>query len=74
MDVIMILRIVLIIMTVASGVYFIKDLLAHKEDLSGGKWVVLAIIGCYTNLLDTWGIGSYATSQFSFKLTNSCPD
>lgn len=74
MDVIMILRIVLIIMTIASGVYFIKDMLAHKEDFTGGKWVALAIIGCITNLLDTWGIGSYATSQFSFKLTKSTPD
>ena len=74
MDVIMILRIVLIIFVIASGAYFIKDLLAHKEDFQGGHWVALAIIGCITNLLDTWGIGSYATTQAGFKFTKSSPD
>ena len=74
MDVIMILRIVLIIFVIASGAYFIKDLLAHKEDFQGGHWVPLAIIGCITNLLDTWGIGSYATTQAGFKFTKSSPD
>ena len=74
MDVIMILRIVLIIFVIASGAYFIKDLLAHNEDFAGGHWVALAIIGCITNLLDTWGIGSYATTQAGFKFTKSSPD
>lgn len=74
MDVIMILRIVLIIFVIASGAYFIKDLLAHKEDFQGGHLVPLAIIGCITNLLDTWGIGSYATTQAGFKFTKSSPD
>ena len=74
MDVIMILRIVLIIFVIASGAYFIKDLLAHKEDFQGGHWVPLAIIGCITNLLDTWRIGSYATTQAGFKFTKSSPD
>lgn len=74
MDVIMILRIVLIIFVIASGAYFIKDLLAHMEDFQGGHWVALAIIGCITNLLDTWGIGSYATTQAGFKFTKSSPD
>lgn len=74
MDVIMILRIALIIFVIASGIYFVMDLLKHKEDFSGGHWIALAIIGCITNLLDTWGIGSYATTQAGFKFTKSSPD
>ncbi len=74
MDVILILRIVLGIFVLVSAVFFIKDLLAHKEDLKGGKPVPLAIIGCITNLLDTWGIGSYATTQAGFKFTKSSED
>lgn len=74
MDAIMILRIVLIVFTLVSAVYFIKDLIAHKEELKGGKPIALAIIGCITNLLDTWGIGSYATTQAGFKFTKSSED
>ena len=74
MNIITILRIALIIFVVASGAYFIKDLLAHKEDLKGGKPIALALIGCITNLLDTWGIGSYATTQAGFKFTKSSED
>lgn len=74
MDAIMILRIVLIVFTLVSAAFFIKDLIAHKEELKGGKPVALAIIGCITNLLDTWGIGSYATTQAGFKFTKSSED
>ena len=74
MNIITILRIALIIFVVASGAYFIKDLLAHKEDLKGGKPIALVLIGCITNLLDTWGIGSYATTQAGFKFTKSSED
>lgn len=74
MDAIMILRIVLIAFTLVSAIFFIKDLIAHKEELKGGKPVALAIIGCITNLLDTWGIGSYATTQAGFKFTKSSED
>ena len=74
MNVITILRIALIIFVIASGAYFIKDLLAHKEDIKGGKPIALALIGCITNLLDTWGIGSYATTQAGFKFTKSSED
>lgn len=74
MDVIMILRIVLGLFVLASAVYFIIDLVKHKEELKGGKPIALAIIGCITNLLDTWGIGSYATTQAGFKFTKSSED
>ncbi|MEF9916676.1 MAG: permease [Lachnospiraceae bacterium] len=74
MDVIMILRIVLGIFVLCSAFYFIKDCLAHKEDFTKEKIVPLAIIGVITNLLDTWGIGSYATTQAGFKFTKSSRD
>lgn len=74
MDVIMILRIVLGLFVLVSAIFFIKDLVAHKEELKGGKPVALAIIGFISNWLDTWGIGSYATTQAGFKFTNSSDD
>ena len=74
MNVITILRIALIIFVIASGAYFIKDLMAHKDEIKGGKPIALALIGCITNLLDTWGIGSYATTQAGFKFTKSSED
>lgn len=74
MDAITILRIVLILFVLVSLVYFIKDLVAHKDELKGGKPVALALIGIITNWLDTWGIGSYATTQAGFKFTKSSED
>lgn len=74
MDVILILRIVLGLFVLVSLVFFIKDLAAHKEELKGGKPVALAIIGFISNWLDTWGIGSYATTQAGFKFTKSSED
>lgn len=75
MNLISIMTYVLIILCIIVAIFFIKDLIAHKEELQApGKWVPLAIIGCITNLLDTWGIGSYATTQAGFKFTKSSPD
>lgn len=74
MDVIMILRIVLIAFTLVFSVFFIKDCIAHKEDFTQKHFVALALTGLFTNLLDTWGIGSFATTQAAFKFTKSSPD
>ena len=46
----------------------------HKSDFTGKHFLPLAIIGFFSDLLDTWGIGSFATCQAAFKFTNSCPD
>jgi len=69
-----ILTILLVIGFVVTGILLVIDCLKHKEDFTKGKWVALAIIGIITNLLDTLGIGSFATTQFGFKLTDSCED
>lgn len=74
MDAIMILRIVLIAFTLVFTVFLIKDCLAHKEDFTGKHMVALALTGLITNLLDTWGIGSFATTQAAFKFAKSSPD
>lgn len=74
MDVIMILRIALCLWTAVFLFFFIKDCIAHKEDFTKEKAIPLALIGCITNLLDTLGIGSFATTQAGFKFTKSSPD
>lgn len=75
MNAITILRILLIAFTTVFAVVFIKDLIAHKEELKGTKhWVALALIGAITDFFDTWGIGCFATTQAGFKFTYSCPD
>ena len=74
MDYITILRIVLVLWTAVFAIFLIKDCITHKEDFNGKKVVPLAIIGFITNFLDTWGIGSFATTQAGFKFTKSSPD
>lgn len=56
------------------AVILIADCLKHKSDFTGKHFLPLAIIGFFSDLLDTWGIGSFATCQAAFKFTNSCPD
>lgn len=53
---------------------FIKDCLQHKEDFTKTKLIPLAFIGFISDLLDTWGIGSFATCQAGFKFSKSCAD
>ncbi|MGF0018478.1 sulfite exporter TauE/SafE family protein [Sporofaciens sp. SGI.106] len=65
---------VLIIWTAVFGVYYVKDVLKHKEDFKDVKYIPTIIIGVLANFFDTLGIGSYATSTTAFKFTKSCPD
>lgn len=65
---------VLIIWTAVFGVYYMKDVLKHKEDFKDVKYIPTIIIGVLANFFDTLGIGSYATSTTAFKFTKSCPD
>lgn len=77
MDIITILRIVLLVITVVTTLLVVLDCAKHKDELGGasiGKWITLAIIGFVTNFFDTWGIGSFAPTQASFKFTKSSPD
>ena len=76
MNIISILRIVLIVITIATTLIVLKDVFAHKDELKGkpSEWFTLAIIGFVTNFFDTWGIGSFAPTQASFKFTKASPD
>lgn len=75
MNPISILRILLIAATAVFVIYFIKDLLAHKDELKGKDRIVpLSFIGAITDFFDTWGIGCFATTQAGFKFTNTCKD
>lgn len=52
----------------------VRDCLKHKEDFTRTKLIPLGIIGFISDLLDTWGIGSFATCQAGFKFSKSCDD
>lgn len=75
MNMVTILRWALILIAVASTLYVLKDCWAHREELkSKDHWLTLAVIGAVTNFFDTWGIGSFAPTQASFKFTKSSSD
>lgn len=65
---------VLIAWTAVFGVYYVKDVLKHKEDFKSVKYIPVIIIGALANFFDTLGIGSFATSTTAFKFTKTCPD
>lgn len=65
---------VLILWTAVFGVYYVRDVLKHKEDFRDVKYIPAIIIGALANFFDTLGIGSYATSTTAFKFTKTCPD
>ena len=72
-----IMRIALIAITLITTAIILIDCSKHKDEIKGasmGKWITLAIIGFLTNFFDTWGIGSFAPTQASFKFTKSSPD
>ena len=61
------------------AVILIADCLKHKSDFTGKHFLPLAIIGFFSDLLDTWGIGSFATSDSLLNsptpvLMKKCPE
>ncbi len=77
MNVISIMRILLIVVTLVTTALVLIDCSKHKDEIKGasmGQWITLCIIGFLTNFFDTWGIGSFAPTQASFKFTKSSPD
>ena len=74
MNVAKILVWVLIAWTAVFGVYYVKDIMKHKEDFKSVKYIPVILIGALANFFDTLGIGSYATSTTAFKFTKTCPD
>ena len=77
MNVALILRLIMLVGIIAMGIYFAMDCFKHKEDFRGvsiKRGVILALIGCIANLLDTLGIGSFGPTTAAMKLTKTCKD
>lgn len=74
MNAIILLRTILIVVTTCVGLFLLYDLFKHKEELDFKRGIKLAIIGLFTNMLDTWGIGCFATQSACFKFTKSSSD
>ena len=60
---------VLLIIIGAGGVFFLVDLVKHKNDLGKESPVVGFLIGLVTDFFDTLGIGSFAPTTLLFKVT-----
>ena len=74
MNAVILLRIVLIAFTICSALFLIVVLIKHKDEIHFKKGITLALIGLFTNMLDTWGIGCFATQSACFKFTKSTND
>ncbi len=74
MNAVILLRIILILFTMCSAIYLIVDLVKHKDEIHFKKGFTLALIGLFTVMLDTWGIGCFATQSACFKFTKSTDD
>lgn len=74
MDIVLFIKVAILTYGAIFTFIFIKDCLKHKEDFTRTKLIPLAIIGFVSDLLDTWGIGSFATCQAGFKFSKSCSD
>ncbi len=65
--------------TIILGIYIVlillhavntgRDLVAHKEDLGHGNWIISGIVGFITDFLDTLGIGSFAPTAMLLDFT-----
>ena len=67
----------LILMWLMAGVFFIilvKDVLAHKGEISKDKMGTNVIVSAIANFFDTLGIGSYAIATSAWKFSKSVSD
>jgi uncharacterized membrane protein YfcA len=62
------IKIILGLLTFTFTGFFFVDFFKNKKNLSKTGWLGLIGIGFITNLLDTLGIGSFATQTSLFKL------
>ncbi|MBS5819573.1 MAG: sulfite exporter TauE/SafE family protein [Enterococcus gilvus] len=49
--------------------YFIRDLIAERENWGGGNFLVSGVIGFVTDAMDTLGIGSFAPTTMLVEMT-----
>lgn len=69
-----ILLAVLLILVIAFGYTFVKDLIAHKEEPKPKPHWFMGLVGLVANFLDTLGIGSFAQITSIFKVTKAVDD
>lgn len=72
-----ILLAILGVMTVIYAVVFIKDLIAHKEEIANDKeitWWKAGFVGGLVNFFDPLGIGAFAPQTALLKFLKQCPD
>lgn len=74
MNIVFFMQIAILVYSATFAFAFLSDCIRHKEDFTRHKLIPLAFIGFASDLLDTWGIGSFATCQAGFKFTKSCAD
>lgn len=74
MDIAKILVWVLAALTIVYAVYYVSDVIKHRDELHPIKVIPTILIGLLANFFDTLGIGSFATSTTAFKLTKTCSD
>ena len=63
------IQIILIALVAYFAAIFIKDIIAHKDNLGSGNWAVAFVIGFITDALDTLGIGSFAPTTLLLDAT-----
>lgn len=56
------LQIIFVAIILISGFMVIRDYRANKEDTLGNKRIIFAIFSFFANIVDTLGIGSFATT------------
>lgn len=67
----------LILMWLMAAVFFIvlvKDVLAHKNEISKDKLGINVIVSAIANFFDTLGIGSYAIATSAWKFSKAVSD
>lgn len=74
MNTVLLIKIAIFVYAAPFAFAFIRDCLRHKEEFTKTKLIPLSFIGFISDLLDTWGIGSFATCQAGFKFSRSCDD
>lgn len=74
MDIMLFIKAAIVLYGFVFALILVRDCIKHKEDFTRTKLVPLAAIGFISDLLDTWGIGSFATCQAGFKFSKSCDD
>lgn len=71
---IQIILILLILAAAGYGFVYVSDFIKNRHTLSNKSWAAFLGIGVVTDILDTLGIGNFATTASFFKLGNLVDD